>query len=128
VVSAVEAICDERFQANAFNFNNLRPSSEDGLDAGLDGMRAVRGWEHMPLPGCRPPPLPVDDEFVVGAAAPALAPQSEVGGVTPQLAPPLYTAVVRSVLLPWGTQAPGETHALRAAAASELRHALGRAG
>jgi len=89
-------------------------TGEDGLDAGTPG------WEHMPLPGCRPPPRPVDHASGVGAVEGVESGVGTVGVgiVAPALAPALYTAVVRSVLLPWGTQAPGETHALRAAAAS----------
>ena len=36
-----------------------------------------------------------------------------------------YTALVRSVLMPWGTRSPSETNDLRTAAASNLRDAFG---
>lgn len=35
-----------------------------------------------------------------------------------------YTALVRSVLMPWGTRAPSETNDLRTIAASNLREAF----
>lgn len=76
--------------------------------------QAVRGWEHLPLPNCRPPSSP-EVGTVEGAEDP----------LPPTLAPQLYTALVRSVLLPWGTQPPGETSILRMTAAAALRDALG---
>jgi hypothetical protein len=85
-------------------------SDDDALPS---GSRAVRGWEHMPLPSCRPP----SSSREIGLAEDTAAP--------PALAPHLYIALVRSVLLPWGTRPPGKTSTLRVAAASELRDALG---
>lgn len=80
------------------------------------GSRAVRGWEHMPLTNCRIP----STLNVAFAEHP-----EEDTSASPTLAPRVYTALVRSVLLPWGRQHPGETHSLRVGAAAALRDALG---
>lgn len=78
------------------------------------GSRNVRGWEHMPLPNCEPPST--TPKVGVGLAEDTASP--------PSLTPHVYTALLRSILLPWGTRPPGETNTLRMSAASDLRDAL----
>ena len=75
------------------------------------------GWADIPIPECNPPPLPkvMEDNQKVA---------DEVFEAPSTLSQEHYTALVRSVLMPWGTRAPSETNDLRTIAASNLREAF----